>query len=477
MGYLAAVKTREKVWANWHLLRKRADWRFCRGLVFGLVGVLTACSPVASTGAQASDWPAKAVQWFERAEASYRDLDTEDARRSVEQTLAILPDEPKVRLLAGRIALASLDYDSCIAALKGVPGTDAGALRGRAYWYSGKLELAATELSRVLSEPSFRDPWVEGVAYLARNGAGRNPFRQTGDSLAVVSMPRLDHPAFVLPVELNGQPVFGLVSTGRSEVVVDSSTGNSASWVNLRFGGRIEVKDVPALAEDLSGISKVVGVPVKILLGSHLLRHLNVTFDYLGRQFVVRNYLTPAPPLATKVPLSYLNGGRMAIRAAAGTVSEGDHLALLIDSRTSWSLALNGAAWQRLLAYVPKERIVVAKEGTSVASVPEVKLGALSLSNVPTLSGVEFGKKLETDASVELDGLVGSGLLGGFRVSLTDGGRAAWLEEFPLHLLQRGAAAPSRGGASSEAVTGSDVPPSKPSVDGEKAAPSPGSEN
>ncbi len=49
------------------------------------------------------------------------------------------------------------------------------------------------------------------------------------------------------------------------------------------------MRDVPALAKDLSGISKQVNAPIKILLGVNLLRHLRPTIDSRkGSQFIVR---------------------------------------------------------------------------------------------------------------------------------------------------------------------------------------------
>lgn len=435
IGYLASVKKQQATCAV------RPQPRPMRWLVhifasLGLLGVFFACGPSGSPTPQTPAWPAKAAQWFERAEKSFSDLDTDDARRSIDQTLALLPNEPKVRVLAGRIALADLDYARTARVLEGVEGSAAGILRGRAFWYSGQLERAAAELAQVMADPSVRDPWVEGAAYLARNGAGRQPFLKRGDRLAVVSMPRLENPGLVLPIELNGQPVYGLISTSRSEVVLDSSSGDTPSWVSMRFGGRVEVKDVPAFAEDLSSVAKRVGLPIKVLLGAHLLRHLNVTFDYLGRQFLVRDYPTPAPPLATKIPLRYLNGGSMAMRAFAGDEKGRSALTLLIESRSPWSVALQEEAWKRSLAHVPKSRVAETKEGKPVMALPEFKLGTLTLQDVPALAKVEFGKPLQVDPGIELDGIVGSGLIGGFRVSLTEDGRGAWLEDFPLHLLQ-----------------------------------------
>ena len=67
------------------------------------------------------------------------------------------------------------------------------------------------------------------------------------------------------------------------------------------------------------------------------------------------------------------------------------------------------------------------KSGT----VPLLKLGAFELPSVPGLSGDEPVKEREQGLGIELDGLVGSGLLANFRVTLADGGRTMWLEDMP----------------------------------------------
>ena len=120
-----------------------------------------------------------------------------------------------------------------------------------------------------------------------------------------------------------------------------------ASWVSLRFGGRIEVKDVQAMVQDLSGISRQMNVPIKALLGVNLLRHLNVTFDYVGGQFIVRSFAPPIPPAATRVPISYIKGGGMMMRSALSMEKRAPPASLLIDSSMSFPLALDQDGWKK----------------------------------------------------------------------------------------------------------------------------------
>src|SRR4030095_14741989 len=112
------------------------------------------------------------------------------------------------------------------------------------------------------------------------------------------------------------------------------------AWVSLRFAGRIEVKDVPAMVQDLSGLSRQMNVPIRALLGVTLLRHLNVTFDYIGGQFIVRTFTPPIPPSATRVPIAYVKGGGMILRSALSGDKSAPPAALLLDTSMSYPLAL-----------------------------------------------------------------------------------------------------------------------------------------
>ena len=214
--------------------------------------------------------------------------------------LPAAPNDPEPRELAARIALVRLDYPEVIRLTEGLdtsatPAASAAALTGS----PGDLEHAADELEAQLADPTVKDPWAREVAGLARRGAGRHPFEMEGALVASVEMPRaIDRvplgAANVVPCELDGEPILALVATGSSEVLLDSNSRSEPAWVSLRFD-RVEVKDVPALVEDLSPIARQIGVPIKALLGVKLLRHTHATFDRRGDQFVVRRQDADAP--------------------------------------------------------------------------------------------------------------------------------------------------------------------------------------
>lgn len=392
--------------------------------------VLVACG--GSGGAPESDWPVESKRWYERALASYEALDPEDARSAINKALQLEPHRAELQGLAARIALAQLDYDGALEYSTGLTDSEAHSTRARAFWYSGRIAEAGTELEALLSDPAVKDPWAEEVLKLVRQGAGRQPFTKRGSLLAVTEMPRLpDSTAMLVPIELNGQPVLALLSTSSAEVIVDSAGGRESSWVSVVFDGRVEVKDVPALAKDLSGISREVNAPVKVLLGTNILRHLNATFDYLGRQFVVRNYEPPPPPVATRVPLAYIRGGGMVLRSTIGTEAGAPSFNLFLDSASTFAIALDDEAWKRTKVE-PANLLPVAggQSGMRQARLSQVKLGAFGVPSVPAVSGIGFGE-LEQTLGIDLDGLLGSGLLSNFRVTLAEGGRTLWFEDLP----------------------------------------------
>ena len=394
-------------------------------LLAGLVSVTTGCGPVAAPAA--AEWPPMAKKWFKRAQDSYRHADVEDAERSIDNALKLVPDQEEVRILAARVALAQLNYEQAVRVLKGVDSSDARALRGRALWYSGKIDQAADELELLNTDPNVRDPWAQAVAKLARRGAGRTPFAMSGGLLAVSEMPRVNATSLVVPVEVNGEKALGLIATGYAEAVVDSSSGTEPTWVSLRFGDRVEVKDVPALTKDLSGLSRDLKAPIKILLGVNLLRHLRATIDFGGDQFVVRSFEPPPPPQATTVRLNYARGGGMIMRSSLGLKDDSPNAALLVDTAMTYPIALDAGGWKK--AGVPLKSLTTVRDAGDLKQglVPMLRLGAFEVPRIPGVKVDKFEQGLEID----LDGLVGAGLLAAFRVTFSDGGRSMWLEDAP----------------------------------------------
>ncbi|MFO0568271.1 MAG: hypothetical protein U0263_21600 [Polyangiaceae bacterium] len=392
-----------------------------------------ACGPAVTNSEPA--WPENAKKWFDRAQQSYRTGDVEDAESAVGNALRVLPEAPEVRILAARIALARLDYERTTQLLNGVEGSDASSVRGRAYWYAGQIDKAADELEKLVADPEVRDPWAAEVAKLARRGAGRKPFKMSGGMVAVMEMPQVASTSLVVPVEVNGEPALGLIATGTAEAVVDSGgPAGDPKWISLRFGERIDVKDVPALSKDLSGISKQLNAPIKVLIGVNLLRHLHPTVDFAGSQFVVRSFEPPPPPQATTVKVSYVRGGGMMMRGAFGSDAASPGAALLIDTSMTFPLALDEGGWKKAGVQTSALRSIPNAGSLRAGVLPQLRLGAFTVPQVPGVLGAPVAE-LEKGLDVDLDGLVGSGLLATFRVTLVDGGRTMWLEDLPPEAL------------------------------------------
>lgn len=404
-----------------------------------------ACGP--SLGPNAPTRPPLAQQWLDRAKASYRAADFDDAREAASRALAAAPTDADVRELSARIALVRLDWAEALKLTEGLDSTDAHSVRGRAYWFSGDLEHAADELEAMLADPKMKDPWARDVAVLARRGAGRHPFEMEGGIIGSIEMPRqLDKTpigaANVVPCELDGERVLALVATGSSEVLIDSNSRRDPSWVDLKFD-RVEVKDVPALVQDLSPLTRQLGLPIRALLGAQLLRHAHVTFDRRGDQFVVRRQDATPPPEASRVPLYYLRGGGMMLRATV-TQHGDDQVPLLIDSSRPFPLLLQDAAWTK--AGVDVHTLLPMPDDPAIKRglVPVFRVGGFDLAKMPAIEGVDMAE-LTSGLDVDLGGIIGADLLSFFRITFADDGRFAWLEPDPTLLgpAQPGAQPPA----------------------------------
>ncbi|HXX70222.1 MAG TPA: hypothetical protein VEK07_23785 [Polyangiaceae bacterium] len=402
--------------------------------VFVLSTAALSCGPGLDSRAPARS--NVAAQWFDRAKASYRAADFEDAREAARQAVAAAPNDAEARALAARIALVRLDYAEALRLTEGLESSDAHAVRGRAYWFSGDIEHAADELEALLADPTVKDPWARDVAGLARRGVGRHPFEMEGGLVASVEMPRaIDRvtlgAADVVPCELDGEQILALVATGSSEVLIDSNSRGEPAWVNVRFD-RIEFKDVPALVQDLSPIARQIGVPIRALLGAQLLRHAHATFDRRGDQFVVRRQDAAPPPDASRVPLYYFRGGGMLVRATV-TSRDQNPIALFVDSSRPFPLLLQDDAWRRAGVDVKSLAPVPDNPGVKRGTVPMFRVGGFDLAHMPAIEGVDLGD-FGTSFDIDLGGVVGADLLAFFRVTFADEGRFLWVEPDPLLL-------------------------------------------
>jgi hypothetical protein len=257
-----------------------------------------------------------------------------------------------------------------------------------------------------------------------------------GGLVAEVDMPRgIDRvplgAANVVPCELDGERILALVATGTSEVLLDTNSRHEAAWVNLRFD-RVEVKDVPALVQDLSSITRQLGVPIKALIGAQLLRHAHATFDRRGDQFVVRRQDATPPPDASRVPLYYVRGGGMMLRATI-TAKQDDPIPLLVDSSRPFPLFLQDVAWKKAGIDVQSLASVPDAPNVKHGMVPMFRMGGFDLAKMPAIEGGDFSE-MANGVDIDLAGVVGADLLAFFRVTFADDGRFMWIEPDPTLL-------------------------------------------
>jgi hypothetical protein len=367
-------------------------------------------------------------KWRKRAQDSYRAADMEDAKTSVDEALKTDPKDPIARVLAGRIALARLEFTEALKVTEGLQTTEAHMIRGRAFWYSNDVERAGDELEGMLRDPEVKDPWAREVVKLARRGQGRKPFAIEGGIVAAIDMPQAGS-LLIVPCELDGENILAMVATGVAELTIDASSRKEPAWVSLRFGDRLEVKDVPAVTQDLTGLSRQLGAPIKALLGVNVLRHMHATFDRRASQFVVRREDPTAPPDATRVPLYYIRGGGMMLRAG---VAKGDATAnLLVDTSTPYPLALTDAAWKSTgvnIASLKGDPALPPNYKTGL--VPLLRVGGIEVPQIPGVQGVDLGD-IKSRIDVDFGGVLGAGFLTPFRVTFGDEGRFIWLEVAP----------------------------------------------
>ena len=304
------------------------------------------------------------------------------------------------------------------------------------------MDQAGDELEALLADPEVRDPWAEQVAKLARTGRGRHPFEISGGLLANLDMPRIGNTTLLVPVEVNGEPSLAMIATDVSEAVIDSSQGEGA-WVSLRFGERVEVSDVPAVGRDLSGLSRQLNAPIKMLIGVHLLRHLRATVDFAAGQFVVRSYEPPPPPQATTLHPSYVRGGALVIPAHFGVGASAPLASLLVHTTMTYPVALDEGGWKKAGVDVKSMSAVPGQAGIKAGKLPLLRLGAFELPEVPGILGAPV-EPLEKSLGVDLDGFAGSALVATFRMTFADRGKTLWLEDLPQEVLEQEALAAER---------------------------------
>lgn len=375
----------------------------------------------------------KATQWMKRASEELSALDLGEAKDSVDKATAMAPGDSEVALLAARIHLARLDFKAAAKVLENVEGSEAASLRARAYWYADDLPHTAENIVKALEDPTFKDPWAKPIRELSgTQGTGRKPFtiKDSSARLVEMRMPRDLGSIMMIPCEIDGQASIAILDTGVPEVILDSKGRSSPGWVSFKFtsfdGARsMEFRDVPSFVQDLSPFTKGQQIPVGAVLGMNFIRHMHITFDRLADQLVLRREDPAVPPIFTRVPAAYFNGGGMLVRA---TISKSFDISagLWINTGTEFPLAFPEPIFKKVGVDI---KALPSTEGKSIARLQKMTLGGLDLGPADAIAGVtSLDEALNKFKGVDVMGQAGMGFLAAFRVTIGDNGRALWLE-------------------------------------------------
>jgi hypothetical protein len=125
-----------------------------------------------------------------------------------------------------------------------------------------------------------------------------------------------------------------------------------------------------------------------------------------------------------------------------GTEQTSPVASLLIDTSMTFPLALDDGGWKKAGIDARQLKSVPNVKGLKQGTLPLLRLGAFDVPRIPGVHGAPVAE-VEQGLGMELDGLVGSGLLAAFRVTIVDGGRTMWLEDMPAEAMRRQAPPPS----------------------------------
>jgi hypothetical protein len=103
----------------------------------------------------------------------------------------------------------------------------------------------------------------------------------------------------------------------------------------------------------------------------------------------------------------------------------------IIDTSMDFPLALDEGGWKKAGKSLSELQPIAGSRGMRQGIVPLFDFGTLEIPDVPALSGVPI-QEIERPVDMDLDGIIGAGMLAPFRVTLADSGRALWLEPPPI---------------------------------------------
>jgi hypothetical protein len=130
------------------------------------------------------------------------------------------------------------------------------------------------------------------------------------------------------------------------------------------------------------------------------------------------------------VDLYYLRGGGMVFGSVLGD-DGAPRASLFVDSSMGHSVALDRAGWKKV--GVDAMSLPLAGDGEGnyrTGAIPLMQFGAFKLPQIPAVYGAPI-ELVEKELQIDVDGVVGAGLLADFRLTFADGGRVLWIEQRP----------------------------------------------
>jgi hypothetical protein len=119
----------------------------------------------------------------------------------------------------------------------------------------------------------------------------------------------------------------------------------------------------------------------------------------------------------------------------------------LIDTSLVYPLALSTQGWSKAGVNQSSLKLITGSTTLKQGVLPTLRLGAFPIPQVPGVAGVPMTQLAGLEMNV--DGVLGAGLLANFRVTLVDRGRTMWLEAAPPALADSPTDAGTTGGTAS----------------------------
>jgi hypothetical protein len=119
----------------------------------------------------------------------------------------------------------------------------------------------------------------------------------------------------------------------------------------------------------------------------------------------------------------------MILRAKFGG-DKGEPVSLLINTSMNFPLALDEGGWKKAGSATKDLRLVPEDpdQKLRVGIVSSVRIGAFDIPRVEGVFGTPIDQ-VEKQIALDIDGIVGTGMLAPFRITFGDQGRTMWMED------------------------------------------------